>query len=263
MQQNTKPDFQTMLIQAISEPGKISAAYTTFHNYSLGNAWLAMFECAMRKIDIGPINTYKGWQALGRQVRKGEKAISLIMPVTCKVAANENDDSENSDGHTFTRFILRPQWFVISQTDGPDVELPALPEWNTVTALETLKVTQVAFTHFDGNTQGYASPGRKIAVNPVAALPHKTLFHELAHVLLGHCEEGQLSDSERTPKNLREVEAESVAYLVTASLGLDGLEYSRGYLQHWLQSSEIPAKSSQKIFTIANQILKAGYPQTA
>ena len=111
--QTTKPDFQSMLVQAISEPGKISAAYTTFHNYSLGNAWLAMWECAMRKIDIGPINTYKGWQALGRQVRKGEKAISLIMPVTCKVAANENEDSENSDGHTFTRFILRPHWFVL------------------------------------------------------------------------------------------------------------------------------------------------------
>ena len=59
--------------------------------------------------------------------------------------------------------------------------------------------------------------GRAVAVSPVAALPHKTLFHELAHVVLGHTAEGTLEDDERTPRSLREVEAESVALLCCAA----------------------------------------------
>ena len=86
----------------------------------------------------------------------------------------------------------------------------------------------------NGNAQGYAAPGKQIAINPVAALPHKTMFHELAHVVLGHTEEGQLSDDEQTPRSLREVEAESVALLCCASLGLEGEEFARGYIQNWL-----------------------------
>lgn len=259
----TKPDFQKMLSDAVSEPGKILAAYSAFHNYSIANGWLAMWECAMRGIELGPLNTYKGWQALGRQVRKGEKAISLIMPVTCKVEGTQrNADTGEYDPVTkaFTKFILRPHWFVLSQTDGPDVELPAMPEWTADIALSALDITRKSFTITDGNVQGYAKAGRTIAVSPMAALPHKTLFHELAHVLLGHCEESTLTIRSGHLKNLREVEAESVAYLVTASLGLDGLEYSRGYIRSWLGTDEIPAKSAQRIFTVANQILKAGRP---
>jgi Zn-dependent peptidase ImmA (M78 family) len=68
----------------------------------------------------------------------------------------------------------------------------------------------IPFDSVDGNCQGFARQ-RKIAINPVAQLLHKTLFHETAHVILGHTSEADLTDTERTPKNLREVEAEAVA----------------------------------------------------
>jgi len=58
---------------------------------------------------------------------------------------------------------------------------PRLPEWNAEQALAALNIEQIAFTKTDGNCQGYACR-RKIAINPVAQLPHKTLFHELAHL---------------------------------------------------------------------------------
>src|SRR5438093_446391 len=85
----------------------------------------------------------------------------------------------------------------------------------------------------DGNAQGYAQPGRKLAVSPVAPLPHKTLFHELGHVILGHCEEKDFSESKITPRDVREVEAEAIALLCCESLGLPGAEFSRGYIQEW------------------------------
>jgi len=89
-------------------------------------------------------------------------------------------------------------------------------------------------------------------------MPHKTLLHELAHIELGHTVESDFSDSEITPRNLREVEAEAVAMLLCESLELPGVEYCRGYVQSWLGSDVIPERSAMKIFGAADRILKAG-----
>ena len=90
------------------------------------------------------------------------------------------------------------------------------------------------------------------------------LFHEIAHVVLGHTAESLQTDSERTPRNLREAEAESVALLCCAALELPGIEYSRGYIQAWWgQGNPIPEKSAQRILKVADQILRAGREQSA
>ena len=95
-------------------------------------------------------------------------------------------------------------------------------------------------------------------------MPHKTRFHELAHVLLGHTSEGTLNDGEQTPRNLRECEAESVALLCCAALNLPGVEFSRGYIQSWWGAGNpIPERSAQRILKVANQILVAGRPTVA
>ena len=64
-------------------------------------------------------------------------------------------------------------------------------------------------------------------------MPHKTRFHELAHVLLGHTSEGQQRDGQYTPRTLRECEAEAVALVCCAALELPGAEECRGYIQAW------------------------------
>ena len=88
-------------------------------------------------------------------------------------------------------------------------------------------------------------------------IPVKTLAHEVAHVVLGHTDGGvTVLDGEELRRDLREVEAESVALLVAGSLGLGGLEYSRGYIQHWMKvggHEAIPEKNAQRIF-IASHI---------
>ena len=113
------------------------------------------------------------------------------------------------------------------------------------------------FTTIDGNVQGYAQK-REVAVSPVAAMPHKTLFHELAHVELGHTAETSFTDSEHTPRSLREAEAEAVAMLLCESLSLPGTEFCRGYIQSWLRGDVIPERSAMKIFGAADRILRAG-----
>lgn len=247
---NRTDHWSGLLKQAVTEPGAVLAAYSNFHNYSFGNMLWAWAQCSNRGIALGPINTYKGWQSLGRQVRRGEKAIELCMPVVGKKKAEE----EGGEDKHYRRFIFRRNWFVLAQTDGEPYQMPALPGWDKARALAALDVTEIPFETLNGNTQGYAVFGeRKLAINPVAALPHKTLFHELGHIVLGHTEHRE------DPRDIREAEAEAVALLMLDALGLPGAEYCRGYVQNWLGAGrEIPDKSAQKILNAANQILQAG-----
>jgi hypothetical protein len=188
-------------------------------------------------------------------VRKGEKALTLFMPVTIKRKGQEETD----DPDVFTRFVYRPNWFVLAQTDGHPLADQPMPAWDTDRALAALQVTEIPFDHLDGNCMGFARE-RSIAINPVNPMPYKTRFHELAHVLLGHTADGSQADSELTPRSLKECEAEAVALLCCAALDLPGVECCRGYIQGWWgRGNPIPERSAQRILKAADQILKAGH----
>ena len=249
-----KANFSQLLQDAVNQPGIISKCYSTFHGYSIGNQLLAWSQCIARDIPVGPIATYKKWSELGRQVSKGQKAIALVMPLTI----NKKDAAGEKTGESFSMFSLRNNWFVLGQTEGGEyVNEVVTPAWDKAAALAKLDISEVAFDYPNGNCQGYAS-GRTIAINPVAILPHKTRFHELAHVVLGHTTAEVMADSEVTPRDIREVEAESVAYILCSVLDLPGLHESRGYIQNWLAGADITDKSAQRIFSAANKILEAG-----
>ena len=247
--------FADLLRSAVSDPGILSTAYRQFHNYSLGNQLLAWSQCLSRGIQPGPMATYPRWRELGRQVRKGEKAITLCMPVTIK---RTRDEAAEPDVDVSTRFIFRRNWFVLAQTDGEPVPEPPIPAWDATRALAALDVQEIPFDQTDGNCLGFARQ-RSIAINPVNPMPHKTRFHELAHVLLGHTSDGEQNDGELTPRSLRECEAEAVALFCVAALNLPGVEHCRGYIQNWWgQGNPIPERSAQRVLKAADQILKAG-----
>ncbi len=229
-----------------------------------------MFECLARGIEPGPIHTFKGWLKLNRHVRKGEKAITLCMPVSWVEELNPSAVAKPSEDLTGTpstvirrRFIYRPNWFVLSQTDGAEYVPVTIPQWDERLACHHLMIDREPFTHTNGNCQGYARD-RRFAISPLAYLPHRTAFHEIAHIVLGHTEEmmGMSDAGELTPRDVREVEAEAVSLICCQSLGLPGEEFSRGYLQHWLGKQKIAERSVHRIFKAADAILKAGRPPT-
>src|SRR5215467_13942633 len=124
MENQTK--WATLLQQAVREPGLINRAYSAFHNYSSGNQVAAMIQCLDRGIDPGPISTYPGWQKVGRQVRRGQQALWLCMPITFK----RKTEGGTEETEYITGFKWKPNWFVLSQTDGEPVPMPAIPEWS-------------------------------------------------------------------------------------------------------------------------------------
>ena len=253
--------WQELLVDAINLPGKIIAAYTAFHSYSIGNALLALYQCHQRNLTPGPLNTYKGWQELGRYVNKGEHALTLCMPVTAK-RKKTNPETKQEEENALTYFVFRPYWFAFCQTGGDKPYTLEIPGFDLEAALGNLEIRRIDFDMLDGNVQGFARE-KAIAISPIAQLPLKTTIHELAHVVLNHtAEQSTLVDEESTPRSLREVEAEATALICLEALGLEGSAYCRGYIQHWLQGEkEIPAQSAQKIFAAATVILRAGQRQ--
>ena len=250
-----------MLEEAVTKPGTLHEAYSRFWNYSLGNQILALMQCRERGIEPGPLAGFRRWKELGRHVRKGEKALSLCMPIQIKCKdwdqkRQENglvpeDDAGPVNGLR-TIFVFKKNWFVLSQTEGEPYVPEPIPNWNKAAALAALNIREENFTMVDGNVQGYATgTTATVAVSPIAAMPAKTLFHEIAHVILGHHADGSLN-------SVREVEAECVALICCEVLGMPGPEFSRAYVQHWLSGDSIPEKSAQRIFQAADRVLKAG-----
>jgi len=92
-----------LLQSAVKESGLIMKANAIFHNYSIGNQLTAIVQCSQRGLEPSLINTCQGWQALKRQVKKGEKAIELCRPLT---RSRTNDDGEKE---SFTAsFVWKP-----------------------------------------------------------------------------------------------------------------------------------------------------------
>lgn len=236
--------FRKLLDEALKLEGKLSDCYSAFHNYSFGNQILAMMQ-----IGAEPINTFMGWQALGRKVKKGAHAIELCMPITCK---KETEDGEEPE--IFTRYIYKRNWFGLSQTEGKPYSMPEQIAFDKTRVLNTLAIAEVPFNMTNGNVQGYTN-GEELAINPVAKYPLKTLWHELGHAVLGHAVANETAVLERS---LKEVEAESVAYIMCNIFGYDKpKEESRGYIQNWLDNDELPESSAKRIFQAVSDILRA------
>ena len=115
----------------------------------------------------------------------------------------------------------------------------------------------------DGNVQGYANVAKKeLAINPIAQHPEMTILHEVAHIALKH-EVAHIALKHNTAeydRSIKEVEAETVAYIIGSILKVDEnqLKDSRGYIQLWLSNQALPEKNAKNIFTVANKILKSG-----
>ena len=271
-----RPDWDKLFRSVLTEPGRIGEYYSLFHRFSLGNQVLAMEQMRERGIPIGPIASFNAWKKMGRKVKKGDKAIALWMPIVKKGVKKEKegDGDGKEDEEIKMFFIMKNNWFALSQTEPLDPESPSTvpapetPDWNRELALKNLGIVEVPFQDIDGNCQGFARPAkREIAINPLAAKPWSTTFHELAHCLLhGKQEEEFLVDRQQITMSIAEAEAEAVAFLCCATLGLPGLEEARGYVQHWLGSSsakaeEFAKKSAARVFSAADKILKAGKPK--
>jgi antirestriction protein ArdC len=253
-------DWRATLTEALNAPGALGTTYSRFYSYSFLNQIRLLIQSVAE-----PVATYNRWQELGRQVRKGSRAKIVLAPVLIsrevKDAAGNvvfGDDGRPRKHQILVGFRDSRTVFGYSDTEGDELPPVQLPSWDVETALAVLGVDRVAFDMINGNTQGFSfedGNGRHLAINPVAAYPAKTLLHELAHLMLGHCEQG-----DQTHRGVAEFEAEATAYLVAKELELiawDAAE-SRAYIQGWLSGAEVTEDNITRVFAAVNKILTAG-----
>jgi len=61
-----------------------------------------------------PTQHLSKWKELGRFVKRGERALTLCMPITCKRRAEDTDEE-----HTFTSFVYKARWSRLLILNGP------------------------------------------------------------------------------------------------------------------------------------------------
>lgn len=234
---------------------------STFHRYSLNNVMLILVQ----RPDATQVAGYKAWQALGRQVRKGETSIRIFAPILRRVADDEGEDVASSGDRRVVGFKAVPV-FDVGQTEGdplPEIERPALLSGEAPEGLWEALAAQVAgrgFTLVRGDctpANGTTEWGsRTVTVRPDVddAQAVKTLAHELAHVML-HEPSTLPTDHHR---GRREVEAESVAYIVCRHCGLPTDDYSLPYVVGWSDGDrDVVRETAERVTGCARTVLRA------
>lgn len=264
-------------IQDFMESEKYKAFLSSmakFHNYSLNNQILI----AVQKPGSTLCASYTTWQKQNRYVKKGEKGIKIICPSPYKKEYLKDVIDKTTgkpellpDGRTKQEIVQKVIPFFkvgyvydISQTEGqPLPEIADILEGDLDEGLKSLKEAMlqaspvpVCFQPIDGETNGFYSPAAgEIVVDSTLSEKQslKTLIHETAHALL-HNPEASSSQSTRETK---EVEAESVAYVVCQYFGLDTSDYSFGYIAGWSSGKGTPElkASLENIRNTSNEII--------
>ena len=101
--------WAALLDEAVKKPGFIHQAYSRFHNYSHGNQLLALFQRFERAIQPGPLATFPKWKELGRYVKRGEKALTVCIPLTCKrtKTVKKDDGTDQEEEFSFSHFTYK------------------------------------------------------------------------------------------------------------------------------------------------------------
>lgn len=225
-----------------------------FHNYSFNNTLLI----AMQKPEATLVAGYQAWQKkFNRQVKRGEKGIQIIAPAPFKEKQEiEKTDPETGeivigkDGQPETEVVERvitkfrvTTVFDVSQTTGepiPEFEVSELEGdvliyHDFMESLKMVAPVPIRFIEIDGEAKGfYQLVDKYIAIQPgmSEAQTMKTAVHETAHAVL-HDRDQMEAEGIVKDQLTREVEAESVAYVVCNHFGLDTSEYSFSYIASW------------------------------
>lgn len=268
----TKPDNKTIIeqgIKALSEQlaqgnSEALTAYLStmsrFHNYSFGN----VMAIAMQRPDAVRVAGFHTWKALGRNVKKGEKAIRILAPLIGK-GKSESSEAECPDGaqeNTVKPHVYGFRGvcvFDISQTEGKD-----LPIFSRVSGdagdmkakLEAFALKSgiaVEYVEDLGGAEGVSIGGmiRVLRGKPDAETV-SVLSHELAHEILHK----QADRREPGAKNRRELEAEAVAFIVGQAIGLEVGTASADYIRLYDGNPETLSGSLEAISRAASLILE-------
>ena len=218
-----------------------------FHRYSFGNILLILLQCP----GASQVAGYGDWKKnFGRQVKRGERGITILAP--CPYRRREEVEETAPDGSTATTIQLVQRVgfrtvtvFDVSQTEGKPLSELVHKLTGDVADYERMTEAICALSPYPINIEAFPGAAygccnfveQRILVQPDMSQVQtiKTMIHEVSHAKLhAPIEDG---DGETPPQRkrrfVREMEAESVAYVVCQHFGIDTADYSFGYVAGW------------------------------
>lgn len=232
--------------------GEYLKTMTKFHRYSFNNTLLI----AMQRPDATLVTGYRNWQSMGRQVKKGEKGITILAPAPKKqkksqaVYDQENNpilDEQGNQKYEEIEVVI-PRFkattvFDISQTEGepiqtigPEELTDAVKDFDMfMQAITDISPVPIRFDEIEGSAKGYYDSANKeivIRKGMSESQTIKTAIHESGHARL-HDRDKMKAEGIRKDRETREVEAESVAYCVCSAFEVETSDYSFPYIAGW------------------------------
>lgn len=207
-------------------------AVSCFHSYSFNNTILISVQMPTATKVAG----FSTWKKLGRHIKKGEKAIKIFSPAPFVVKEEENGEEKE----VVKRMFYKPcSVFDISQTEGKELpqfcpkEIAGNVDYfgEILNAAEMICPCRIVYEDLHGMNGCYHRDSDYISVrNDMSELMTiKTLIHEMTHQRL----HSDGADEDEASRRKKEVQAESVAYIVAERFGIDTSEYSFNYIAAW------------------------------
>jgi len=210
------------------------ATLARFPTYSARNVALIHVQ----RPDATRVAGYRAWQALGRQVRQGERGIRILAPYR-RVLAEDDEATAAGDGGALVTGFGVATVFDLAQTEGtPLAEAPAphllagasdAAAWLWDRLATFLAAEGIALAREEtGRVNGYYAPAlRRVAVHArlTGDQAAKTLAHECAHHVAGARAGARGADAETI--------AEGAAFVVLHHFGLDAGGYTFPYVARW------------------------------
>lgn len=225
-------------------------AISKLPSYSANNVMLLLSQNS----EVSMVASFKKWQSdFERSVKKGQKALWIFAPYEFKLRDNNGQYKVNENGEIEKGigFKLVPV-FDVSQTQGKEIPQAVYEltdegksfDYETLyRALKSVSDDNKVAMHFqeiDSGARGfYNRETNEIAIKRgiTKAQTIKTIIHEMAHSEL-HNNKIVAEAGEKLTRSTKELQAESVAFVVSNHYGIDTSEYSFAYLANWSKDKE-------------------------
>lgn len=235
-----------------------------FRQYSYRNKILIQSQNPKASLVAG----YRAWQDKGRQVQRGEKALKIFVPSLAAKKDKDGNYSRDKEGNVIkeVKGFYLASVYDVRQTEGEPIPKPIYEleeninnpqkfDWY-IKAITKLSPVPIQFAEIKGTAKGFFVPSEKqITIRPGMSESQtiKTMLHEITHSILHDNNVPVFGSSEYARQ---EIEAESVAYMIANSLGIETQEYSFGYLASWTDLGLSLENLEKSLDLICNQAQK-------
>ncbi len=265
---NTLEELHAQLAEQVANLGSVEAwqrwlsLARSLHSYSFSNVLLINAQCPGATMVAG----FGAWKQKGHVVRRGEKAIKVLAPILRKTPVLDHAGRPVMDETGQPRFRremvgVKPVSVFDASQVTPEVQVPPPPQlltgeappglWDSLSELAAIEGYTVVRGDC-GTANGLIDfTSREIRIRPDVddLMATKSLCHEIGHALTMSAKD---HETYATQRELREVEAESIAYAVLGAHGVDTSQYTFDYVAGWA------ARATTETTSIADVIVATG-----